>query len=137
MKKLSTLGAEDMNDLCGSCHRTWAFVATNGPHNIANVRFQPYRITKSKCYDADDQRIRCTACHDPHDAVSHDAAQYDKACRACHTGGADAKAGAKTCPVAKRDCASCHMPRLVLPQSHFRFADHNIRVVRPNEAYPN
>ena len=32
---------------------------------VANVRFQPYRLISSKCYDAEDSRIRCTACHDP------------------------------------------------------------------------
>ena len=34
--------------------------------SIANVRFQPYRLTESKCYDPDDARISCLACHDPH-----------------------------------------------------------------------
>jgi hypothetical protein len=137
MKKLRESGAEEMNELCGTCHRTWAVVAANGPHNIVNVRFQPYRITKSKCFDADDPRIRCSACHDPHDRVNHEARSYDKACEACHTSRAGAKSGARTCPIAKAGCASCHMPKYTLPQSHFEFSDHYIRVVRPNEQYPN
>lgn len=137
MKNLARIGAEEMNDVCGSCHRTWAFVAANGPRNMVNVRFQPYRVTKSKCFDAEDSRIRCTACHDPHGSVRHESSAYDNACRACHASDSHAKVGAKTCPVGKADCASCHMPKYTIPQSHFRFTDHFIRVVKSGEPYPN
>ena len=44
-----------------------------------NVRFQPYRITNSKCFDADDRRIACTACHDPHSELLKTPAAYDSA----------------------------------------------------------
>ncbi len=59
--KLSPLTTEEMSDFCGRCHRTWAKIATDGPHNIYNLRFQPYRLVISKCYDAADARIRCVA----------------------------------------------------------------------------
>ena len=78
---------------------------------IANVRFQPYRLAGSKCYDADDARISCLACHDPHHELSAETTDYDPKCQACHGGG---KPGAKVCPVSKSRCASCHMPKLEL-----------------------
>ncbi len=43
----------------------------------------------------------------------------------------------KTCPVAKSRCASCHMPQESLPNGLLRFTDHQIRIVKPNETYPN
>ena len=135
MKKLSTLSTEQMNELCGACHRTWEHVATNGPFGVANVRFQPYRITGSPCYDTEDPRISCSACHDPHEAPRTDARYYDAKCGACH--GTAAQAKAKPCPVRRNDCVTCHMPKVEIPQSHFSFADHRIRVVRKNEPFPN
>ena len=74
-----------MSDFCGQCHRTWAQIAINGPRGILNVRFQPYRLANSKCYDAADRRIRCTACHDPHRDVETSAAAYDAKCARCHS----------------------------------------------------
>jgi hypothetical protein len=45
--------------------------AETGMHGPNTVRFQPYRLTKnSKRYDVDDQRIRCTTCHDPHGQIT-------------------------------------------------------------------
>ena len=46
------------------------------------------------------------------------------------------KPGAKACPVAKTNCVSCHMPKLDLPGAHYKFTDHRIRIVKPNEPYP-
>jgi hypothetical protein len=71
--------------------------------------------------------------------VKHDAAFYDSKCLACH-GAAHTTATAtpaKVCPVAKADCASCHMPKVDLPGAHARFTDHMIRVVHPGDPYPN
>ena len=87
----------------------------------------PYRLGLSKCYDPDDRRISCVTCHDPHVEVVTEAAHYDSKCLACHGGG---KAGARLCKVAKKDCATCHMPKLEVPGSHHRFVDHRIRVVK-------
>jgi hypothetical protein len=130
---------------CGACHRSWEQVSLMGLRGVGNVRFQPYRITYSPCYNPDDRRISCTACHDPHKAVAHDVAAYDVKCLACHqtsvasvATAAQAKdATARACKVGTQKCASCHMPKYELPGSHFRFADHLIRVVKPNELYPN
>jgi len=133
--KLKGLGAEEISDVCGQCHRTWADIAANGPRGIGNVRFQPYRIARSKCYDAADARIACTACHDPHDRPSREAARAasDRACASCHT-----QPGKTLCKTgAAKDCASCHMPKYEIPGSHFKFADHWIRVARKNDVYPD
>jgi len=58
---------------------------------------------------------------------------YDPKCQACHQQG---KTGAKTCPVSKSKCVTCHMPKIELPGGHYKFSDHRIRIVRPNEPYP-
>ena len=133
MAKLARLGTEEQNDFCGRCHRTWADIAAGGPRGIGNVRFQPYRIANSKCYDASDARIACTACHDVHAPLERNLAGYDAKCAACHA----AQAKAKTCPKAAANCAQCHMPRFEIPGSHHLFTDHQIRIVRTNEPYPN
>jgi hypothetical protein len=127
------MSAEDMNELCGGCHRTWAEISLNGPLGVNNVRFQPYRLTNSKCFDPADRRIRCTACHDPHAPVETNLAAYDRACTACHSGAKRTR----NCRIAKSECVSCHMPKVDLPGAHAAFTDHQIRIVRPGEPYPN
>ena len=132
MRKLTLLSTEQMSDFCGECHRTWSQVAADGPRGILNVRFQPYRLANSKCYDAADRRIRCTTCHDPHRTVETSSAAYDAKCLACHTG-----VSKRNCKVAKKDCVTCHMPRIELPGAHRKFVDHWIRVVRKDAPYPD
>jgi hypothetical protein len=129
MRKLGALTTEEMSDFCGQCHRTWSQIAVNGPRGILNVRFQPYRLGIGKCYDAADNRISCTTCHNPHRAVETSAAAYDAKCLACHS--------TKKCRVATKDCVTCHMPRLDLPGAHKKFTDHKIRIVKANEPYPD
>lgn len=131
--RLGSISAEDMSELCGRCHRTWSQIALNGPRGVNNVRFQPYRLANSKCYDATDARIRCSACHDPHGVLQTNLAEYDSKCTACHA----TALHAKTCPVAKTNCASCHMPKVDLPGAHARFTDHQIRIARAGAPYPN
>jgi hypothetical protein len=96
------------------------------------VRFPPYRLANSKCYDALDRRISCIACHDPHREIVTKVEPYDAKCRACH--------GVKTatvCHTANSGCVRCHMPKYEIPKSHHMFSDHQIRIVRNNEPYPN
>jgi hypothetical protein len=130
---LSKLSAEQTSNFCGRCHRTWAEIAMQGNPGIADIRFQPYRLTGSKCYDPDDARISCVACHNPHKEVSARPVDYDAKCQACHQHG---KTGAKACPVSKSKCVTCHMPKIELPGGHYKFSDHRIRIVKPNEPYP-
>jgi hypothetical protein len=132
MKRLSTLSAGGVSNFCGQCHRTWEEIALTGIRDITTLRFQPYRLQTSKCFDEDDPRISCTACHDPHVEVDTVAEHYDSRCLACHT----AKAKPGLCKVAKKGCTNCHMPKLELPGAHHKFADHRIRIVRPGEKFP-
>jgi hypothetical protein len=134
------LNAEEISNFCGACHRTWETVALMGLRGVNNVRFQPYRLANSKCYDQDDNRIACTACHDPHADVRRDAVYYDSKCTACHKAAIaeDSKdRRVKVCPVAKDKCVTCHMPKYDLPGGHFKFTDHEIRIVKSGDRYPN
>jgi hypothetical protein len=134
LKKLST---EEMSDLCGRCHRTWEQISISGPKGIANVRFQPYRLTNSKCYDAEDRRISCVACHDPHSKLDSRARSYDARCVACHSPGSGSAAAARICSTGTTGCTECHMPKYEIPGSHMIFSDHQIRIVRNKGEYPN
>lgn len=147
--KLKQLSPENISSFCGQCHRTWETVLRNNWHGEINVRFQPYRLANSKCFDGTDPRISCIACHNPHQEIVHDDKSYDHNCLACHSTAAkpslgmiamhgnDTSVTMKTCPVAKSDCVSCHMPTVELPGGHMIFKDHDIRVVHPNDPYPN
>ncbi len=134
MQDLRKFTSEEVSSFCGQCHRTWDEIAVAGRLGIADVRFQPYRLTNSKCYDPDDARIACTTCHDPHREVDKTDSDYDTKCQACHAG---SKKAAHPCKVATSNCASCHMPKLEIPGSHFKFTDHQIRIVRANAPYPD
>ncbi|HYE71718.1 MAG TPA: multiheme c-type cytochrome, partial [Blastocatellia bacterium] len=129
--------ADGQTEFCGSCHRTWSQVQLMRIRGVANVRFQPYRIFGSKCYDIEDKRIGCVTCHDPHQQTKQTAVFYDSKCLACHSANAKDVARLVQCRVGKENCASCHMPKYELPGSHFKFTDHRIRVVRPNDPYPD
>jgi hypothetical protein len=130
---------EGITQFCGSCHRTWEQVQLmKGARGMVNVRFQPYRIFGSKCYDFDDKRISCTACHNPHEAMSQEAKFYDAKCTACHRTAPATKAErvALLCKSGKQsNCVSCHMPQYEIPGSHHKFTDHRIRVVKAGEGY--
>ena len=132
-RKLGAMAAEDMSEFCGACHRTWNTVLRMRVWGEVNVRFQPYRLANSKCFLGNDKRISCTACHNPHANLERDDASYDHNCVACHT----KSASQKSCPVSDRNCVSCHMPKVELPGSHSVFTDHQIRIVRAGDRYPN
>jgi Zn finger protein HypA/HybF involved in hydrogenase expression len=131
-------GDELTQQFCASCHRGADEFSLLKSMAINNVRFQPYRIFLSKCY-SDDRKISCTACHNPHEQLREDAAYYDKRCLGCHSlKNKNASAGdGKSCPVADKDCTSCHMPKIEVRAAHFKFTDHYIRVVKPGEKFPN
>jgi hypothetical protein len=139
-KSFRRMDAEQISSFCGQCHRTWDTVVRNHSRGPAFVRFQPYRLGNSKCFIGNDKRISCLACHDPHQQVNHDQAYYDSKCLACHTAAKTAAATAHAvmvCSVAKSNCVSCHMPKVELPGGHAQFTDHQIRIARPGDPYPN
>ncbi|MGA7857825.1 MAG: multiheme c-type cytochrome [Terracidiphilus sp.] len=133
-------------DFCGACHRAPMDVISAKDYVPINVRFQPYRLSKSRCWSKPDPRITCTACHDPHQQVVRDIVFYDAKCLACHASRAisasqhrqDLQAAnrAPACKVQSSHCVSCHMPRYEVPQMHGSFTDHDIRIVRSGDPYP-
>jgi hypothetical protein len=138
--KLGRMATEDVSNFCGQCHRSWAEVVRSRMFSPADVRFQPYRLTKSRCFDGSDPRISCLACHDPHsNLVVDNDAYYEAKCLACHSRTAAASSGKpapKLCPVANSGCIGCHMPKTDLPPTHRTWTDHFIRVVRAGEPFP-
>lgn len=134
------LGPADSVDFCGACHGTWRDVTEGGITGLPSVRSQPYRLQNSKCWGTGDARITCVACHDPHVPLVQELSAYDAKCLACHLATPGSKPvkdhpGA-ACPVGKKDCASCHMPKIELPVMHRAFVDHQIRIVRPGDPLP-
>lgn len=122
------LDAVDSVDFCGACHATFWDVKLAGERGLAALRSQPHRLQSSSCWNEADDRITCVACHDPHKPLVRDVAAYDRNCLACHAP-AD-RTSMRPCPTGTARCAGCHMPRYDVPEMHFAFTDHLIRVVR-------
>jgi hypothetical protein len=139
-------------EFCGACHRSANMVGMMPDlGGIANVRFQPYRLSGSPGHDPNDSHFACTACHDPHIDLPLQDASADSKCTVCHVGNGPAAGSAsrttqakvagtgsvaRPCPVEIANCDSCHMPRVAIPGTHFNFTDHRIRIVRPGAPYP-
>jgi len=125
----------DLVDFCGSCHRTPLDVAKTTLSCDATVRFQPYRLLLSRCFEGGDRRISCLACHNPHEQIQENPAFYDSKCLACHDRQHQSKTArgvaAAVCRVSRANCVTCHMPKYELSGGHFKFTDHDIRVARP------
>jgi hypothetical protein len=135
------LGPNDAVDFCGACHATWWDVKLAGTTGPSETRSAPYRLVTSKCWGkTGDARLVCTACHDPHVPLQTDSASYDHACLRCHTTtlgiALTAEHPGKACPVAKQNCASCHMPKVYVKEMHDNFTDHRIRIVHAGEPFP-
>lgn len=136
------LNPVDAVDFCGACHRTTWDVMLVNTTGVANLRFQPYRLEKSRCWGKGEARLTCMACHDPHVPLVREPAAYDKRCLSCHiskAGAAEKMAGhpGKACPVSTSKCVTCHMPKYEIPGSHAKFTDHWIRAVNENAGYPD
>jgi hypothetical protein len=134
-------GLDLSQEFCAACHQGFdAVMALDGQGGAANIRFQPYRIFNSRAHLLNDPRMSCTACHDPHGPLERDEAFYDSKCAACHlTTAKETKTrerNAPACPVASRGCATCHMPKIELPDMHYKFTDHWIRIAKPGAPVP-
>lgn len=125
---------------CGTCHHGVQEVKSGELRGIRTVLSQPYRLMQSRCWNPADTRTSCTSCHNPHQPLGRETAGYDTKCLSCHvssgSGPSRAKQPGNACPVGKRDCASCHMPKVEVPGSHSSFTDHRIRIVRAGAPYP-
>jgi hypothetical protein len=121
-------------EFCGTCHIGFEKVLTM-PKDVETVRFQPYRLFNSAKHDTTDARLSCIACHNPHQKTVREPAFYDTKCFACHlSNSGETKTSARSasaCPVAKQNCVTCHMPKTDVPEMHFKFTDHWIRIVKP------
>jgi hypothetical protein len=129
-------------DFCGACHRTWQDVVSDSPVRTGtlNVRFTPYRLENSRCWNKGDARITCLACHDPHQPLVLDPASYDSRCLQCHTAAGTKKSedhSGTACPVGIRLCVTCHMPKFRNPLLHATFTDHWIRIAPPGAPLPD
>jgi len=132
----------DAVDFCGACHGTWWDVKLGGLTGLANIRAQPYRLEKSRCWGKKgDARLTCVACHDPHQELVRDSASYDRNCLGCHLTSTSAMPATDhpgpACKVGTKNCTSCHMPKIEDGGMHYTFTDHYIRVVRPGAPYPD
>jgi formate-dependent nitrite reductase cytochrome c552 subunit len=147
--KLGAMSSENLSNFCGQCHRSWSTVVTHLWFGEVNVRFAPYRLANSKCFNGTDARISCVACHNPHVNVETVPAAYDTKCLACHTAhplavgqtpiqsSPEAPRATRVCPVGTSNCVSCHMPKVKLADGNLTFTDHFIRVVKTGEPYPH
>jgi hypothetical protein len=136
------LSPVDAVDFCGACHGTYWDVKLGGLEGIANIRAQPYRLEKSRCWGKKgDARLTCVACHNPHQELVRDSASYDKKCLSCHLASVSSKPApdhpGPACKVGTKDCTSCHMPKYLDPGMHYTFTDHDIRIVRQGAPYPD
>jgi hypothetical protein len=141
----ASLSPVDSVDFCGACHRTVWDVALTNTVGVANVRFQPYRLEKSRCWGKGDARLTCMACHDPHQPLVREPEAYDSRCLRCHANSSTAsQAGVgagkdhpgRACPVGATRCVTCHMAKYEIPGSHAQFTDHWIRVVVVKDQAP-
>jgi tetratricopeptide (TPR) repeat protein len=78
-----------------------------------------YRMRQSKCFTASSDALTCTTCHNPHAVTT----SFDKSCLNCHANIRTAAAHP-----AKKDCATCHMPkRRTEDVIHVVVTDHRIQ----------
>jgi len=134
------LSAKEESDFCGQCHTTADAMREQKPQGVQSVISEPYRLETSRCWNPGDPRIRCTACHDPHQPIVRKPAAYDRYCLKCHAGskGQDvAVKSANVCPVKTSGCITCHMPQVAVPDTPIVYFDHRIRVATVGTAFPN
>jgi Tfp pilus assembly protein PilF len=73
------------------------------------------QMQSSACFRGAEERMRCTTCHDPHQAPKPDerAAFYRTRCDSCHSDhGCSLPIEEREAPPASNSCIHCHMPKL-------------------------
>lgn len=111
--------------MCGECHRLPFMFddMTISRTDPKLTRFQPVGLLQSPCFTQSGGQLRCTTCHDPHEASSsRSPSAYEAVCRDCHT-----EHRVAGCPVSAGDCISCHMPAVEVHPG-IAFHDHWIRI---------
>ncbi len=121
----SAATAEEEIHLCGQCHRLPEAKNTlPDPDDEKLARFQPVGLMQSLCFRRSKGELRCSTCHNPHEAVVRESQGYNVKCRDCHSRKRGLNADCPVSPVG--DCVACHMPaREVHPGVNFH--DHWIR----------
>jgi hypothetical protein len=118
------MSADEINVLCGRCHG----LDNISPSHPIIERFQPLRLSQSRCFRAASGRLSCNTCHDPHADAVREPAYYEAICKSCH-GGPQSSSPPTLCPVNSKDrCVSCHMPAEPGAMKHIVFVDHRIRL---------
>ncbi|MFM7590419.1 MAG: multiheme c-type cytochrome, partial [Isosphaeraceae bacterium] len=118
--------------MCGECHGTMGREIPEA-FDAGTVRFQATTLTFSQCYkkSGNDSVFDCLSCHSPHQDAETKPEGYDAKCLSCHDPGPNVAGQAlklKICRVnSKKDCVSCHMPKIQSVQRHTKFTDHYIR----------
>jgi len=121
--------------LCAQCHRGTEQMDSKIPESDS-VRFQPYRLEQSRCFQANPSALTCVTCHDPHDKTSQDLTAYRQTCLSCHSQPEQVHCGAVVeSEFLTADCISCHMPKREW-SGGIQFVDHWIRVVSDSESKP-
>jgi hypothetical protein len=148
----ANLSPTDAVEFCGSCHGSWWDVKLANVKGVSTTRSAPYRLVTSKCWGkGEDPRLTCTACHNPHEQLQTNPAAYDSACLRCHRlqdsstirqnaastpHTMDATHPGAACPIATKNCTTCHMQKVYVPEMNDTFTDHRIRIVRAGEPFP-
>ena len=91
--------------------------------------------------------VTCFSCHDVH-GTANNADLLKPAgvlCLECH--GPNSPNGPRAATIEQHthhklgsrgsECVECHMPKIDLPGAHHKFTDHQIRIARAGEPYPN
>jgi hypothetical protein len=127
--------ADQVVAICAECHSPPG--RSVAPSDHLSVRFPGTSLTWSRCYTEGGGALSCVTCHDPHRDAETKPEFYEARCLSCHATTTprpaalppvEKKKGA-ACPInPKRDCLSCHMPKVKAPIPHTLFTDHFIRV---------
>ena len=126
IRNLASSSGEELNQLCGACHRaSLGDAALNDWTNAWNVRHQPLYLEQSRCFRASAGGLSCITCHRPHEVLQRAVpAYYRQKCLDCHR-----QIGSSCGTPAESNCVTCHMP-LASANSQLGFTNHWIGIYR-------